>query len=151
MGEMGWSFIMGVASGIISGIIVTVIYRIIDQEKERQRYFSDIRSYVKHLMNIDTSDLETFSTYWICNEFPTKYKWIRLKNNEVKIVQDLKSKMENVSDIMVCYFEDKLSMLELDKGEQTIDDELINKYTPKLMPIMDEIKNVLKDIFSLGC
>lgn len=150
MSEMTWSFIIGVASGIISGIIVTVIYRIIDQERERQKYFADIRSYIKHLMNIDTSDLNAFSTYWLCNEFPTKYKWIHLKNNEVKIVQDLKLKIQGISEMMVDYFKDKSSMLEQDKNDQIIDAELINKYTPELMTIMAEIKNMVKDIFSLG-
>ena len=41
-------------------------------------------------------------------------------------------------------------MLEQDKNDQIIDAELINKYTPELMTVMAEIKNMVKDIFSLG-
>lgn len=150
MFELFLSFVIGIASGIISSIIVTVIYRKIDQEKYRQQYFSEIKLYFKKLMNIDTSDLTSLENYWICSEYPTLHKWIHLKGNERKIIQDLNYKVRDLSKIMVNYFNDKKLLLEQDTNAQNVNSILVNKYTPILLNLMNEIIPMTKNIILLG-
>ena len=150
MFELFLSFIIGIASGIISSIIVTVIYRKIDQEKERQQYFSEIKLYVKKLIHINTSDLTSLENYWKCNEYPTLHKWIHLKNYEKKIIQDLNIIIEDLSKTMTNYFIDKASLLKQGTNAQDTNCILVNNYTPTLLNIIDKIIPMLKNIISLG-
>lgn len=147
--DLIYSFVIGIASGIISSLIVTAIYRKIDQEKERQRYFSDIRRYIANLLNIDTSDLVALDNYTICNEFPVLQKWIHLKKDETIIINKLQNKINYLSTIMLDYKTGKISLLKHDKTEEEINDILSCKYTPELIKLTKDISQMVNDIFNL--
>lgn len=150
MCELIYSFVIGIASGIISSVIVTATYRKIDQEKERQHYFAEIRKYFSNLVNISSSDLPSFIDYLVCNEFPIHYKWIRLEKYEVETIQQLKSKKNEISEIVLNYCNDKSLLYEQGMNVQYINDNLVDKYIQKLSKLMNEISNMTEEILSLG-
>ena len=82
---------VGVISGIISSLAITLYYRKKDEEKDRQFFFCDVRSYVNRLAEIDSNDINAIALFLSTNEFPRVFPWIKLNKNESNVVYEVHS------------------------------------------------------------
>lgn len=101
------SFIVGIISGIISSLFITVIYRKIDQERDRQNYFLCVRTYFYQIFMYLYSEIDELHTFFLINEFPHPYKWTHLKKEEETLVSEVEKLSNKFRDIVIEYYREK--------------------------------------------
>lgn len=102
--ELIFSFVIGIASGIVSSVMVTVFYRIKDGEKDRQAFFSTVKEYIGGLIAIPADDIEAMSAFYSSHEYPRIFKWIRLTKDEHTILDKLDDRISELQDVIVNYY-----------------------------------------------
>jgi len=147
--ELIFSFIVGVASGIVSSVLVTAFYRKKDGEKDRQSFFMSFRKYVSQLIAIELSDIDGMSDYFSANELPKVFKWIHLNKDELKIVLGIIEKISELQDLILAYEEEKLKLLD-STTKQEAKDILIPKYLSAIVLARTEIICANLELTSLG-
>lgn len=131
--EILYSFIIGIASGIVSSVIVTIYYRIKDGEKERQNYFTNLRLYFAGLASITATEVDALSEYISTHELPKTFKWIHLKKSEWIIIANLSEKVMHLNESVCTYVEEKYKLIEQKKSEDEIDYILGTTYLPQIV------------------
>lgn len=148
--ELIYSFIIGIASGIVSSVLVTVFYRMKDSEKERQAYFANLRAYMSKMLIPEPGNIAEMIDFYCSNELPTIFWWIRLKKSEYKIVAEASEKILNLQELISQYSEEQLKLVEESKPQEDIDEVLAEKYLPKIAFARAEILVVSLEVKSLG-
>lgn len=145
-----YSFIIGIASGIVSSVIVTICYRIKDGEKERQNYFTNLRLYFAGLTNIDVTEVDSLFGYMSTHELPKTFKWIHFKKSEWVIITNLYEKVMLLNESVCTYVEEKYKLVDQNKSEDEIDCILGTTYLRQIIHAKTLILKESITIQSLG-
>ena len=101
--ELIFSFVIGIASGIVSSVLVTIFYRRKDSEKDRQAFFTAIKEYTGGLTAIAADDIEAISTFLSSHERPQIFKWIRLTKDERTTLYELFDRILKLQEVITEY------------------------------------------------
>ena len=79
------SFIIGIASGAISSVLVTILYRKVDSNRERDLMFASANLFISRFLVLDCENIENVYEFLRCNTPPKVYNWSPLKKDEKRL------------------------------------------------------------------
>lgn len=152
--EIFFSFIVGIASGIVSSVLVTVFYRIKDGEKDRQTFFLAVNEYVGGLISISTDDMDAMSAFISSHQLPRIFKWIRLTKAENIVILELYERVSDLQDVLMGYYESTSEIYDQVLNNSISPEESIaalkEKYLPQIISARVFILGMRVKVQSLG-